>query len=126
MNITILSIITILCVSFLGIQIIYILLFLLGFAKNVEGTTKPAHSVSVIVCAHDEEQNLRELIPLLLAQDHPEFEVIIVEDRCNDGTYDYLREMTAAHKKLKMVRVVAQTGSYQWKEIWFDVRYQGR
>lgn len=105
-NITLLFLITILCFSVLGIQIIYILLFLLGFAKDEKDALQPAHPVSIIVCAHDEEVNLRELIPLLLTQDHPEFEVIIVEDRCNDGTYDYLREMTATHNQLKMVRVV--------------------
>lgn len=97
--------ITLLCFSILGIQIIYLLLFLLGFAKVKKGA-QPARPVSIIVCAHDEESNLRELIPLLLAQDHPEFEIIVVEDRSNDGTYDYLLEMTAACKQLKMVRVV--------------------
>jgi len=61
--------------------------------------------LSIIVCAHDEEENLRELVPLLLRQDHPDFEVIVVEDRCNDGTYDYLREATQHHSNLRMVRV---------------------
>jgi len=64
--------------------------------------------VSVIVCAHDEEQNLRELIPILLQQQHPDFEVIIVNDRSNDGTYDFLlaeTKKTAAHHypSLRMV-----------------------
>jgi len=68
----------------------------------VHGDYKP---VSVIVCAHDEEKNLRELIPLLLEQQHPEFEVIIVNDRSNDGTYDYLLEETQKHKQLKMVHI---------------------
>ena len=97
---------TIFCLSLLGIQIIYLSLFLFAFAKKNRapmGDTKP---VSVIVCAHDEEHNLRELVPLLLTQDHPEFEVIIVEDRCNDGTYDYLLAATKQGSRLKMVRVV--------------------
>ena len=99
-------ILTIFCFTLLGIQIIYFSLFLFAFAKenkSVVGNPKP---VSVIVCAHDEEQNLRELVPLLLAQHHPEFEVIIVEDRCNDGTYDYLLAATREDPRLKMVRVV--------------------
>jgi len=61
--------------------------------------------VSVIVCAHDEEENLKVLIPQLLAMDYPEFEVIIVEDRSNDNTFDYLLEATRENSKLKMVRV---------------------
>ncbi len=43
---------------------------------------------------------------MLLAQEHPEFEVIVVEDRCNDNTYDYLLAATKLDARLKMVRVV--------------------
>lgn len=96
----------IVCVSFLAIQLFYIGLFLyvfLGKRQSRSGDPKP---VSVIICAHDEESNIRELVPLLLAQDHPEFEVIVVEDRGNDGTYDYLLQATRENPRLKMVRVV--------------------
>ncbi|MBI1767695.1 MAG: glycosyltransferase [Bacteroidetes bacterium] len=58
-----------------------------------------------MICAHDEEENLKELVPQLLSQQYPEFEVIIVEDRCNDGTYDFLLQATKENEKLKMVRV---------------------
>lgn len=98
--------ITTLCILILGIQVFYLFLFIMGLNKKEKESIQPPHPVSVIVCAHDEEQNLRELIPQLLTQDHPEFEVIIVEDRCNDGTYDYLRGVTAENNKVKMVRVI--------------------
>jgi len=101
-----LSTLALICILILSVQIIYWLLFYTGVNQKASNSPQLPHPVSVIVCAHDEEQNLRELIPVLLAQDHPEFEVIIVEDRCNDGTYDYLREATALGNKLKMVRVV--------------------
>ncbi|MEJ7659502.1 MAG: glycosyltransferase [Hymenobacter sp.] len=40
------------------------------------------------MCAHDELENLRELIPLLLRQDYPAgFELILVDDRSQDDTY---------------------------------------
>lgn len=65
-------------------------------------TLKP---ISIIVCAHDEEQNLRELVPALLKQYHPEFEVIVVNDRSNDGTFDWLLEETKKEPKLKMVNI---------------------
>lgn len=61
--------------------------------------------MSVIVCAHDEEQNLRDLIPLLLSQDHPEFEIIIVDDRSNDSTFDLLIQETSKDHRLRMVHV---------------------
>ena len=70
--------------------------------EAIQGDGSP---VSIIVCAHDEEQNLRELIPLLLQQEYPSMEIIIVEDRCNDGTYDFLLQATQQDQRLKMVRV---------------------
>ncbi len=101
------SILGFICIAILLIQICYLAVFLIAFSRQEKAPEeqKP-NPVSVIVCAHDEEHNLKELVPLLLAQDHPEFEVIIVEDRSNDGTYDYLLEATRNNDRLKMVRVV--------------------
>lgn len=87
------------------IQLLFFVLFLFAFRRKPERKTDSWVPVSIIVCAHDEEENLRELIPLLLAQNYFEFEVIIVEDRCNDGTYDFLLQATKEHDRLKMVRV---------------------
>jgi cellulose synthase/poly-beta-1,6-N-acetylglucosamine synthase-like glycosyltransferase len=87
------------------VQVIYLARYLYAFREQPSDAVMACPPVSVVVCAHDEEANLRELVPLLLAQDYPDFEVIVVEDRCNDGTYDYLLEATRQHPKLKMVRV---------------------
>ncbi|MGC4021537.1 MAG: glycosyltransferase [Cyclobacteriaceae bacterium] len=95
----------IICCAILGIQIIYLLLFLFAFRKQDSIQSMDRPGISVIVCAHDEEDNLRQLVPLLLSQTYPQFEVIVVEDRCNDGTYDYLLQATKVHSQLKMVRV---------------------
>lgn len=45
---------------------------------------------SIIVCAHNEIDNLKELLPILTEQDHPDFEVIVINDRSHDETYDFL------------------------------------
>lgn len=95
----------ILGLSVLTIQIIYLILFLVAFRKPEKSQSNEQPGVSVIVAAHDEEENLRELIPLLLLQNYPEFEVIIVEDRSNDNTFDFLLEATKVYERLKMVRV---------------------
>ncbi len=88
-----------------GLQFIYFIVFLAAFGKKRKLAENPPLPVSVIVCAHDEEVNLRELIPELLAQDHPEFEVIIVDDRSNDATFDFLLEETKKDHRLRMVHV---------------------
>ena len=62
--------------------------------------------VSVIVCAWNELENLKELIPQLNNQDYKTFEVIIVDDRSWDGTYDYLLTECANHQKVRFLRIV--------------------
>jgi cellulose synthase/poly-beta-1,6-N-acetylglucosamine synthase-like glycosyltransferase len=90
---------------FVGIQAIYLVAFLRALNKRSSRKDPGPVPVSVIVCAHDEEENLRQLIPQLLLQEHPQFEVIIVNDRSNDGTFDYLREEMPKHSKLRVVTV---------------------
>ncbi len=46
-----------------------------------------SEGVSVIVCAWNELENLKALIPLLDNQAYPTFEVIIMDDRSWDGTH---------------------------------------
>jgi glycosyltransferase involved in cell wall biosynthesis len=85
--------------------IFYLFIFLrISFYQN-ENTEEKSIPITVIICAHDEINNLKELIPILLNQNYPEFEVIVVEDRSNDETYDYLLEETKKFPNLKMVRV---------------------
>lgn len=93
--------------TLLGVQILFWMIWLIAFSRDDRPGSVRLNGppVSVIVCAHDEEQNLRELVPLLLGQEYSEFEIIIVEDRSNDHSYDYLLEATAQHPQLRMVRV---------------------
>lgn len=90
-----------------SIQLIYLTVFLIAIRKKETKHPVEIQPVSVIVCAHDEEQNLMELVPVLLQQKHPSFEVIVVNDRSNDGTYDYLLNATngGTHRDLRMVDV---------------------
>lgn len=88
-----------------SIQVVYLLFFITAFSRKQSVPGAKPLPVSVIICAHDEEENLKELIPALLSQDHPEFEVIIVDDRSNDSTFDFLLAETAKDHRLRMVHV---------------------
>ncbi|QKG57392.1 glycosyltransferase [Hymenobacter sp. BRD128] len=51
--------------------------------------------VSIILCAHNELENLRELVPLLLRQDYPAgFELVLIDDRSQDDTYLYAQQLS--------------------------------
>jgi glycosyltransferase involved in cell wall biosynthesis len=112
-----LQVISLLSFVVLGIQIVYLLALLRAFLQKRKAIKTTVQPVSVIVCAHDEEENLKELIPILLRQNHPAFEVIIVEDRSNDGTYDYLLEATQHDNRLKMVRVTNKPEAMNGKKF---------
>ncbi len=100
-----LSVALIACWLVLVTQLFFLGRYLVALWRVKSIATGTSPPVSIIVCAHDEEANIRELVPQLLQQDYGEFEVIIVEDRCNDNTYDYLLEATRVYPRLKMVRV---------------------
>ncbi len=89
-----------------GIQVVFLTGFLIAFSR-IREKRNFSPPVSVVVCAHDEETNLRELIPLLLSQDYSEFEIIIVNDRSNDETFDMLLTETKRDDRLRMVQVTS-------------------
>lgn len=47
-------------------------------------------SVSVIICAREESENLRRNLTAVLEQDYPQFEVIVINDGNTDESEDYL------------------------------------
>ncbi|MFN3939402.1 MAG: glycosyltransferase, partial [Chitinophagales bacterium] len=77
--------------------------FVLYKEKNAENTSQPP--VSVIICARNEDTNLKKNLPHILAQEYPLFEVIVVDDNSDDGTLEYLHYLSHKEPRLKRVRV---------------------
>jgi glycosyltransferase involved in cell wall biosynthesis len=95
--------------AFSFVQIFYHLLYFIripffkGYPSAAdENNPEP---ISIVVCAHNEAENLKELIPLLLEQDHPDFEIIIVDDKSSDETYDYISLEKLRNPKLRVVKI---------------------
>ena len=53
-----------------------------------------AEPVSIILCAHNELDNLRELVPQLLRQDYAAgFELVLIDDRSDDDTQLFAQQL---------------------------------
>ena len=62
--------------------------------------------LSVIICAHNEQDNLRAFLPSILEQEYPDFEVIVVDDCSNEDSSWVLKEFAARYpERLKIVEI---------------------
>lgn len=86
-----------------AVQLFYLLFFHLRLARykerSAEGRDLPP--VSIIICARNEDTNLKKNLPRILAQDYPVFEVIVVDDNSEDGTMEYLFFLGQKEPRLK-------------------------
>lgn len=80
-----------------AIQLFYYLYFYLAvylFKHPVKEAV--GDPVSIIICARNEVENLRNFLPSVLKQDYPDYEVIVVNDCSEDDSYivlgDYIRQ----------------------------------
>lgn len=70
--------------------------------KDTENNTD---GVSIIISARAEYDNLKLLIPALLNQKYPNFEIIIVDDASWDNTRDLIEEFVISNNNIKGVYV---------------------
>lgn len=70
-------------------------------------------SLSVVVAAHDEAKRIGGLIESLLAQDHPDFELIVVDDRSGDGTLEAARHAARGDPRVRFLRVDERPPGWQ-------------
>jgi glycosyltransferase involved in cell wall biosynthesis len=70
------------------------------YAHPTEGLSQATPPLSVIIVAKDQTSALQAHLPSLLAQDYPEFEVIVVHDDADTECDDLLKRLEAEHKNL--------------------------
>jgi glycosyltransferase involved in cell wall biosynthesis len=68
-------------------------------------TKKTAKGVSVIICAKNEADNLKNFLPSVLEQDYPEYEVIVVNDCSDDDTEDILQLFGNQYPHLRVTTI---------------------
>ncbi len=87
--------------------LLYVLFFWMRFAfyrvpKILSTETPP---VSVIIAARNEEDNLYQNIELILNQDYPDFEVIVVNHQSVDNSKHFLMDLQKKYKHLRIIEI---------------------
>jgi biofilm PGA synthesis N-glycosyltransferase PgaC len=89
-----------------AIQLFYYFFFYLAVYIHKSSVADIAiHPVSVIICARNEAENLRNFLPAVLEQDYPDYEVIVVNDCSEDNSYDILGKYLIQYPHLKISTV---------------------
>ena len=97
-------------------QNIFFLVLLWAFVKRSKPRERRVLPATLLVCAHNEETNLKALIPLLLGQDHPELDIVIVLDRTTDGSRAFLETVVTTHKNVRYLDVPVVPGDVNGKK----------
>jgi len=104
---SLLALLWILFVAATAIQLFYWLYFFVRLAyyqpKPFEAVASK-NSVSVIICARDEAENLKKNLHHFLNQNYRSFEIIVVNDNSSDETEEVLLEIQKKNPKLRIER----------------------
>lgn len=87
------------------IQLFWLFFFYLRIAlhKHKQGSNFPP--VSVIITARNEEDNLFHLLPKVLEQDYPNYEVIVVNHQSVDDSSHILKAFERKYAHLKIIEI---------------------
>jgi hypothetical protein len=84
-----------------------------GASVPPPGPIQGVASVTVVVSARDEAPRIGGLVESLLRQDHPDFEVVIVDDRSRDSTGETARLAAGNDSRFRTARVAATPPGWQ-------------
>jgi len=93
-------------IAVVAVQLAYYLIIFGKFAfAKVQKSTPKRISISVIVCAKNEAENVARFIPLLAEQDYPDFEIILIDDASIDSTTEIFEEFEKQYSNIRLVKV---------------------
>ena len=93
-------------IAVVAVQLAYYLIIFGKFAfAKVQKSTPKRISISVIVCAKNEAENVVRFIPLLAEQDYPDFEIILIDDASSDHTTEIFEEFEKQYSNVRLVKV---------------------
>ena len=99
------------------VQVYYNLKYFLSATKGKQSEGDSPDDVSVIVCARNEEANLMELIPVIMEQEFPKFQLIVVNDSSWDDTADILKALQVSYPGMHIIEINEDKQMMQGKKF---------
>ena len=95
---------------FIGAAVIQVLYYTIVFSRAAMGHERHYEPdsyppVSIVICAKNEAENLKKNLKVILIQNYPVFEVIIVNDQSTDHTLDMLAEYFQRNDNLRLFNI---------------------
>lgn len=75
-------------------------------ARPAPPIPQPPPKVSVLIPAKDEAAQIQRCVESVLAQDYPNLEIIVIDDRSGDGTGEILDQLADREPRLKVVHLL--------------------
>lgn len=83
----------------------YLLIFSrFSFSNSPEVKSKKI-AVSVIICAKNEAENLKQHLPLIVKQDYHDYEIVLINDASVDNTLEVMESFASRYSNIKIVNV---------------------
>lgn len=95
-------------ITCIAINFFYYIIFfarLITFKNSTKIKQPQRIPISIIVCAKNEAENLKNLIPELAHQNYHSYEIIVVNDNSTDKTKEVVEEFQLIYSNLKLVNV---------------------
>ena len=104
----------------IGLQLCYYLLIFnnLSPLKQPEVQTDFNKPVSVLICCKNEAENLKKNLPYFLNQSYSSFELVLINDRSSDATFEVMESFKKKYPSLVKIVDVAEN-----EQFWGSKKY---
>jgi len=90
-------------------QVFYLLFFNLRVARHKSTPESSSGALSLLMVLRNEEDNLRDYLPRILALNNCDFEVVAVDNYSLDNSYIFLQSLQNQNQHLKVSRLTQDT-----------------
>lgn len=84
------------------------------------GPPNPAPRVTALIPARNEAGNLPSCLEALIAQHYPGLEILVIDDRSNDGTEEVVRSFAGRNGEIRLLRVDSLPAGWTGKNYALD------